>query len=750
MKYILLFWLALPLLVAAQPAPSVWSNHVDNMNLFSSPRCADLNNDGIKDVVVGGGYELEPMENCASAFDGATGEVLWQIPGRGQLFGSAIFNDITNDNIPEIYINGRASQLKCINGATGELIWQFLPLADTIQPALNPNWYSLYTDLGWYNFYNLQLIDDVDNDNVKDILAANGGNHIAPIFDTINRVPGNLMILSGDDGEIITMAQVPDGRETYMSPIIRDIDNDGILDIIYGTGGENLRGGLWRTTLPDLLAGDISTSTMLMYTNPKGFIAPPMLADFNLDGTLDIVVCSYNGHTVAFDGETNQQLWDVTIPLPSSQRETNSTPTIGQYTDDQVPDVFTTINHGIAPSLFTSIQLMINGATGQIEWQDTLGFIYIGTATSIDYDLDGKDEVIIPVNQSNGSVPNMTFSTSLKIIDFNDGNTIIPLTSPSEGFTLISTPWIGDLDEDQHLDILIAQSTNPTDFVPHDGYSIKRYELNSLSVPEYISCGAYMGTNFDGYYYNPSSGTCAAFQPQIDVTNTCNGANNGRVFCQINGGTAPFIVHWNNATFPPSVSEEFSLQGLSAGNYDLLITDVFGCSFSYEVSIAPSTPILIQGEVSPVILVPSNSVDGSITLNVSGGVSPYTYIWNTGATSNILANISSPEEYSVTVTDQQGCQKTASFFVFEVGVNSVLLPPTQLYPNPAQGGIAQIYIPAAYTELSVYTLTGERVSTQFIVNSGWTTLDLSQHPKGLYMVEMTDAEKRYFAKLMIP
>ena len=89
----------------------------------------------------------------------------------------------------------------------------------------------------------------------------------------------------------------PDGEETYMSPLVNDIDNDGVLDIIFGTGGETFGGKLWRITLPDLLSGDSTKAIALVSGKKKGFMAPPSLADLNNDSVLDIITCSYDGHT---------------------------------------------------------------------------------------------------------------------------------------------------------------------------------------------------------------------------------------------------------------------------------------------------------------------------------------------------------------------------------------------------------------------------------------------------------------------
>ena len=40
-----------------------------------------------------------------------------------------------------------------------------------------------------------------------------------------------------------------------------------------------------------------------------GVMVPPVLADLNKDGTVDIIMAMFNTTVVAFDGETYDQIW---------------------------------------------------------------------------------------------------------------------------------------------------------------------------------------------------------------------------------------------------------------------------------------------------------------------------------------------------------------------------------------------------------------------------------------------------------
>ena len=91
-----------------------WVRHLEGICSFSSPRPADLNNDGILDVIFGAGSEeFAPTDMGIVALDGVTGELLWSNGAWDQVVGSPIFLDINSDNTPDIVIGGRAGQLFC-------------------------------------------------------------------------------------------------------------------------------------------------------------------------------------------------------------------------------------------------------------------------------------------------------------------------------------------------------------------------------------------------------------------------------------------------------------------------------------------------------------------------------------------------------------------------------------------------------------------------------------------------------------
>jgi hypothetical protein len=136
---------------------------------------------------------------------------------------------------------------------------------------------------------------------------------------------------------------------------------------------------------------------------------------------------------------------------------------------------------------------------------------------------------------------------------------------------------------------------------------------------------------------------------------TCSGGSNGSIEIAVTGGTAPYTTNWN-----PAAGTGTSISGLSAGNYAVTVTDVNGCSSTASYTITAPAAVSVSGVVNNLICGQSL---GAITTTASGGVGAYTYLWSpnnesTSSINNILAG-----NYSVVVTDANGCAATNSFVV---------------------------------------------------------------------------------------
>jgi len=142
---------------------------------------------------------------------------------------------------------------------------------------------------------------------------------------------------------------------------------------------------------------------------------------------------------------------------------------------------------------------------------------------------------------------------------------------------------------------------------------------------------------------------------------TCFGLNNGSLSVLAQNGTSPFSYTINNGTAQPSAN----FNGLLAGNYSIVVTDVNGCADSVTAIIAQPTQLIANAAAVNVLCNGGNT--GSTNVVVNGGVSPYTYQWSGGAGSNAQALNLSASSYTVTVTDANNCTVNASVAVNQPG-----------------------------------------------------------------------------------
>ncbi len=149
-----------------------------------------------------------------------------------------------------------------------------------------------------------------------------------------------------------------------------------------------------------------------------------------------------------------------------------------------------------------------------------------------------------------------------------------------------------------------------------------------------------------------SSFLCAISSQNTIVSVTCAGAANGSVTVSLLGGTAPFNYDWSNGGNTPTISN------LSGGTYTVNVSDANGCQFTDEATVAeplPYTPwdVLVVNPLCP------NDATGSATASISGGTTPYTFLWSNGATGNTLSDVPAGN-YTVQVTDANGCQSSTA------------------------------------------------------------------------------------------
>ena len=133
---------------------------------------------------------------------------------------------------------------------------------------------------------------------------------------------------------------------------------------------------------------------------------------------------------------------------------------------------------------------------------------------------------------------------------------------------------------------------------------------------------------------------------------SCNDDSTGSISVSVSGGIPGYELLWNGGDFSDS-----TLFNLSAGNYNLTVTDGANCVVEFPTITLENPPEIIAD--FQVCLDPdcTNGLNrDSIKLSTAGGVPPFSYLWSNNSTESQLNNISDGE-FDVTITDVAGCQK---------------------------------------------------------------------------------------------
>lgn len=223
-----------------------------------------------------------------------------------------------------------------------------------------------------------------------------------------------------------------------------------------------------------------------------------------------------------------------------------------------------------------------------------------------------------------------------------------------------------------------------------------------------------------------ATGSITLTQPPALIVNlndndiTCNGDNDGSITSSVSGGTPPYAYNWNNGATIPNLS------GLAPGTYILTVTDANGCTNTASATI--TQPDAINVNVSGQDLLCNGDNSGTATATASGGTPPYSYAWNTGAATSMISNLPAGT-YTVTVTDANGCDNTASVTISQPSAVTVTLDDMDIFCDGVNDGSITA------------TPGGGTPPYTFEWNTGATTATISNLPAGTYTVTVTDVNE---------
>ena len=207
---------------------------------------------------------------------------------------------------------------------------------------------------------------------------------------------------------------------------------------------------------------------------------------------------------------------------------------------------------------------------------------------------------------------------------------------------------------------------------------------------------------------------------------TCHGASNGFASVTATGGVPPYVYEWSDFQGTAAIS------GIPGGEYYIVVADHNGCRKTDSVFVSEPTALVVLDTVIPITC--NNDSNGKVNVGVSGGTSPYTYLWSTGATTADISGIGGGT-VTLTVTDANLCTAV---------VSDNLINPAPIAPN------FDIQNVLCYATNGVQDSTGSITASPtggnpgytYLWSNGGTTKEITNLPADsggtIYIVTITD------------
>ena len=203
---------------------------------------------------------------------------------------------------------------------------------------------------------------------------------------------------------------------------------------------------------------------------------------------------------------------------------------------------------------------------------------------------------------------------------------------------------------------------------------------------------------------------------------SCSGMCDGSATASMTGSAPPFTYLWDD----DSAQTNATAAGLCAGIYNVVVTDSNGCADIANITINESSATLIISSNNATC----DSANGMAVVSVSGGVFPYSYLWDDPlAQTTDTATGLTAGGYSVIITDAIGCIDTGTVTVGDAGPPAVsIVSITNITCNGSSDGTAAVSVDS-----------GGVPPFSFIWDNGDTTAAADSLAAGIHIVIVTDS-----------
>ncbi|MBI5217972.1 MAG: choice-of-anchor J domain-containing protein [Bacteroidia bacterium] len=277
----------------------------------------------------------------------------------------------------------------------------------------------------------------------------------------------------------------------------------------------------------------------------------------------------------------------------------------------------------------------------------------------------------------------------------------------------VTTPGCGA--SDGAIDITVTGGTTPYDFE----WSTSVITEDLINVPAGIYSVSI--TDANNCTYNNTiilNNQNAPVISNVTVTQIlCNGDTTGAINITVSGGTPSYTFNWSNSDNTEDVIN------LAAGIYSLTITDAANCEAFLDTAVTqPDAIVLTLSGTSPVC---NGGADGSATVAITGGISPFDVLWSTSETTETITGLNAGM-YTINITDNNGCIAQDSIEITDPAAITLFITETNVLCNGDSTGSADMTISNGTSPYSI------------LWSNGATTEDITGLNADTYTVVVTD------------
>ncbi len=179
----------------------------------------------------------------------------------------------------------------------------------------------------------------------------------------------------------------------------------------------------------------------------------------------------------------------------------------------------------------------------------------------------------------------------------------------------------------------------------------------TMASTNFLVAGDYTVTVVDDNGCFASSSVAISTTSSIDlmITNitqvSCNGGADGSATATASGGSGTLNYSWSTGAMTQTINN------LIAGVYFVTVSDEGDCSEVALVEIFEPNAMVVNIVNVENVQCPGDN-NGAAFAEIVGGIPPYTFAWSTGSSNNLPVG-----EYSVVVTDGNGCSASGNFTI---------------------------------------------------------------------------------------